>query len=692
MKAAESRAPMPPSWRDPILREFSPGVAQLTLVADPDELLLEPDVLVKMRERGFELLPYEDPIAFRYAYEVGFRCRWERGEAANLVVLLCAPADNLRALPYDLLRSGRALCFSLGDLFPSLSYPVVSTLDRADLDALFRAQSEHPPGRLGDNGTKDFILHHVFDIAPEVIIQASDLLRVLLRRHYRALCIPQAIDQRLLQLLKQSHRFEAWPLDAIVPDRDAFFAFLQQRWPAFLQAAITQRGTLPLEEVGARYDPGQADGTANTLARSESQASGLLPFDHDDVKIYIDNLFLEGLLDPVRHEQASLLKGSWAAVGVHIDPIADRLRRLNRLIDNTRNEVPSAAARHSEWFHFAYRWAEIRVLQNEAGATLPPPTKDRIDRLGATIDEVFLDWMQRRYVTLHNQPPVPPAMLHHIPRMLARELDRSDEKKVAFVLVDGLALDQWIVLRDVLKDRKPELSLREHAVFAWVPTLTSVSRQAAFSGKSPVYFPSSIHTTAKEPRLWQAFWTDHGLPTSAITYIKSLGGGRLGDLDKALADPRLRVAGLVVDKVDKVMHGMTLGSAGMHNQVRQWAEAGFMSQLIDRLIEHGFRVFLSADHGNIEAVGCGSPAEGAVAELRGERVRVYRDERLRSAARQRSPDALPWPPLGLPEDYLALLAPPRKAFVHEGETLVSHGGISIEELIVPLIEVRTDRP
>jgi predicted AlkP superfamily pyrophosphatase or phosphodiesterase len=85
-----------------------------------------------------------------------------------------------------------------------------------------------------------------------------------------------------------------------------------------------------------------------------------------------------------------------------------------------------------------------------------------------------------------------------------------------------------------------------------------------------------------------------------------------------------------VDAVDKIMHGMTLGTAGMHNQVRQWTAEGFLAQLLDLLLNHGYTVFLTSDHGNIEAVGCGSPAEGAVADMRGERVRVYPDPALRT--------------------------------------------------------------
>jgi hypothetical protein len=43
--------------------------------------------------------------------------------------------------------------------------------------------------------------------------------------------------------------------------------------------------------------------------------------------------------------------------------------------------------------------------------------------------------------------------------------------------------------------------------------------------------------------------------------------------------------------------------------------------------------------------------------------------------------------MGLPDTYLALLAPGRYAFVQKGEHIVSHGGASVEELIVPLIQI-----
>ena len=259
--------------------------------------------------------------------------------------------------------------------------------------------------------------------------------------------------------------------------------------------------------------------------------------------------------------------------------------------------------------------------------------------------------------------------------------------KVALIVVDGLALDQWIVLRDVLASQRPQYRFHEDVVFAWVPTITSVSRQSIFAGTPPLFFPSSILTTHREKSLWTRFWMDQGLVAKEVDYAKGLGDGVYNDLPESLSQPGVRVLGLVVDKVDKIMHGMELGTAGMHNQVRQWASEGFMTQLLDMLFDCGFGVFLTSDHGNIEAQGCGRPSEGAMADLRGERVRIYPDPTLRSRVKKSFPNAVEWPAVGLPENCLTLLAPDRSAFIREGERIVGHGGISLEEVIVPMVRI-----
>ncbi len=661
------------SWRDRILREFAPNVARLTLVADPDGLLLEEGVLSGIRERGFELIPFEDHVAFRYAYESKFRSRWDQGEKTDLVVVLRSAASDLGCLPYDLLQAGRRLSFNLGEIFPNLSYPIVTDLDRGDLDKLYEAQKRHAPGVLGDNATKEFVLRHVFEIAPELIRKPSDLLRVLLRRHYREQRVPALLDERFVQVLRQLGGFEDWPLEKIVPDREAFFVFLQERWPIFLNRSATQ-DTTSVRENGKPYSfeyPGPTD----------------LPFDHDDIRVYIDNLFLEGLLEAVPHDRAESLSKTWLAIGIRTDEQKVRERRIDGLLDTLESDIPNEDSRHNDWFHFAKTWAELVALAFESDEVLPEPALQKMENIQSRTDAALLPWLTKRYAGLVNLPPAPPVMLHHIPRFLLRHINDAKKNKVAFILVDGLALNQWIVIRKEIAKQGVNCRFRENAVFAWIPTITSVSRQAAFAGKPPIYFPNSIHTTAKEPALWSQFWEDQGLAKPEIAYAKGLRNGTLDSVSEIISSPRTRVVGLVVDKVDKIMHGMELGAAGMHNQVRQWAAGPFLARLFDLLLENGFRVYLSSDHGNIEATGCGRPAEGAMADLRGERVRIYPDSLLRGKVKEKFPDALEWPPIGLPDDYLPLLAPERSAFVRKTESLVGHGGVSLEELIVPFVQI-----
>ena len=119
-------------------------------------------------------------MAFRFTYETKYRTRWDQNESTEQGLILRIEAQDLHALPYDLLQAGRHLTFTLGHLFPTLSALVVAALGRSEFDALFRAQHQHRPGKLGDNSTKDFLLQHVFDVTPELLKEPSELLRVLL--------------------------------------------------------------------------------------------------------------------------------------------------------------------------------------------------------------------------------------------------------------------------------------------------------------------------------------------------------------------------------------------------------------------------------------------------------------------------------------------------------------------------------
>ncbi len=147
------------------------------------------------------------------------------------------------------------------------------------------------------------------------------------------------------------------------------------------------------------------------------------------------------------------------------------------------------------------------------------------------------------------------------------------------------------------------------------------------------------------------------------------------------------MAGIVVDMIDEIVHGAMLGKRGIAGQIRDWCETGFIEKLFTMLSQHGYHIYLTADHGNVDAEGIGRLSQGVVSELKGERVRAYRSEDLASSVPPEI-DAFQFGKAGLPSDFLPLYAEGRGAFVPAGHQIVAHGGMSVEELIVPFVKIR----
>jgi len=279
-----------------------------------------------------------------------------------------------------------------------------------------------------------------------------------------------------------------------------------------------------------------------------------------------------------------------------------------------------------------------------------------------------------------------PVMVHHIPRYLSMRRDAGEEK-IALVVFDGMALDQWVQIREYLNSHAPDLLTEENGCFAWLPSLTSVSRQALFSGLRPREFQSSIETTGQEPALWARFWLEHGLRGGEVYYRKAIKRTeQLRELDAAISNPSIKVAGIVVDMIDELVHGAMLGKRGLARQIHEWCETGFVADLLNLLMSKGFHVYVTADHGNVDADGIGRLNQGVISELKGERVRTYRNETL-AASVPADTDAFQFGGAGLPPDFLPLYASGRGAFVPTGHQIVAHGGMSVEELIVPFVKI-----
>lgn len=391
-------------------------------------------------------------------------------------------------------------------------------------------------------------------------------------------------------------------------------------------------------------------------------------------------LFASGAVRPV-HLSADIDIPKWATSTATTDPTAV----AEALLAGQPEQTPTSLG---EWAVAAAWWGQTRDALNRLNDDAEDLAEHALG-IWERLDVAFAGWLRGGYGQQFQAPAVAfPTMLHQVPRFLARR-QRGNERNVLLVVLDGCGLAQWTALRRVCA-----FDVVEHgAVLAIIPTLTEYSRLSLMSGELPVgraaqhphLEPAAALRRAldlsKEGDYWATFWGSEagGVQPSVYQHVAA-------DLDNpSFPPPTSSVAGIVVNAVDDLMHmSAVIGDSGLTTQVEQWARSGSLDRLIERAAERGFDTWITADHGNVACRRAANPQEGLFVERAGERVRRYATRELRESARAEGVvwDNLPGLPPGVAERLL--FARGHDGFGTHG---VAHGGLSIDEVFIPLARV-----
>ena len=632
------------SWHDLILDKIVREESQLVVVCDPDGLLQEETLLMSLRKEGYNVMLYGDPVAFRFLYESEYRQKWDRGETTKTRILLLNKDQHCGIVPYDILQKGSVVSIGIPSIFPKLSYPITEKVEKSYFEELYAAYSKYDGEPLGDKETIEFILENVYCIVIPLIKSDRDLFRILFRIHYKEMDIPDVLTRYLMNTLKKIPALKKWEFETLF-DREKFFQLIQVKWLDFL-AALSSGGTIEI------------------------------PFDEKEIRGYIEDLFLEGILTPAQVSGYGGLP-KWTHVGIVVDPSKDTRMRLSRLLIKIEEKL-GKASKYRDWQEIGRLWAEGLYFRYKLGREIPGDLTHFV-QVHSKLELLFKEWLLVNFGALCNLPYRPtPVMVHHIPHYIASEI----KEKIAFIVIDGLALDQWLVIREELDG----FLLEEHVVYSWVPTLTSVSRRSLFAGDPPHYFAAMSSDTNDEPN-WVRFWQDNQYPAERIYYKRGLKLIDREEVDDIVGDPKKNILGLVVNTVDDFIHAAQMGTFEIHQAVRTWVQQGYLKQLIEKLLDRGFDVYISSDHGNVYATGKGIPKEGVLVERKGNRARVYSemDFLMKTVKKFKS---VVWPEEYFTPGYSVLLADGLSAFARDGEKITAHGGISLEEVLVPFVRVR----
>ncbi|MBN1459903.1 MAG: BREX-3 system phosphatase PglZ [Armatimonadetes bacterium] len=647
-------------WHSRILPSFTPELAALrtsaiSVVADPDELFSDELLAKALWESGFDVVPSRDPIETRLRYE-HVRAALDDGSNLDRALVLTFSLSEEVGIPYDIAECARLAGrfynqWTIAAWLKSLDPVVARTCGVAMLDEVLAADAGCT-GPTPPEDTANLLLEDVYALhLPDRADPARLLTEVIgwLLAGGRALPGGPVLDGAVRRCI------------ASVPDADwqtglsdpsAFWTWFDTVWGA----AVT------------------ADTVASALRSALS--------DHR-LWLVMDDAFDRGLLRRRVPVVAESYPPDWSA-GLLATPDATSLE-ISTLIAASETALPGEDATADDWAQFMPIYAGAVAETIRIGRQVDSALVDRVNQLRARADQDFSSWIRGNYRFLHTSAsPSRPRLIYRVLDSISRRRESAQDRS-ALVVVDGMSWFDWTIIRDSLLDAFGD-RVSEGSTLALVPTITSVSRAALLSG-------SSRPMEATDQKRFSAYWAEQGLSVESSRALVQ-GGSSIEtfarDVAVAAGDPRVRIIAAVVSDVDEMMHGSKYRSTHAA-QIREWMGRGSFIGLLSGLLDQGFEVTVTSDHGGTSSVGVGRPNVGSMSSGKGARALTgFVDLPSAKRVEQLGFDCVYWGPdeSGLGEAGWAVLAVSGQSFQPKGAESISHGGITPEEVIVPLVTIR----
>jgi CheY-like chemotaxis protein len=365
-------------------------------------------------------------------------------------------------------------------------------------------------------------------------------------------------------------------------------------------------------------------------------------------------------------------------------------------------------------------WVEVYKKLVYWELELESGDKSMQEMLKAQFDEanaMFARFIKKNYMEWVGQQSRErrPMMSHDLMReRIFPMIDRGE--KVFMVLIDNLRFDQW---RALAKEIGNDFAIDEEIYTSILPTATQYARNAIFAGLMPAQIKSMY------PQLWVDEEEDEGknlnesmLIESQISryrrrdtfsynkVINSTAADRYIDAIKNLQDNDLNI--LVINFIDMLSHARTeslmvreLASteAAYRSITRSWIKHSAIKRLFQHLAESNYTVVITTDHGSINVKNA---------------IKVIGDKNTNTNLRYKLGKSLAYNPkevFEIKEPKKAQLPSPNVStsyifatgndffaypnnynhYVSYYKETFQHGGISLEEMLVPFITLKPKR-
>ncbi|MDE5986828.1 MAG: PglZ domain-containing protein [Prevotella sp.] len=347
------------------------------------------------------------------------------------------------------------------------------------------------------------------------------------------------------------------------------------------------------------------------------------------------------------------------------------------------------------------------------------------------IKQNYMSWVDpKTFLDYDNRPVLSPDIFREyiFPALDGKASPDTKQEKVFFIVVDNFRYDQWRILSKEIGDM---FDIDEDMYLAILPTATQYARNAIFSG----LMPEQIE------RMFQDLWVDEDSEEGknlneeplirtqieryrrkySFSYNKvndSQGAERFLSKLPSLAQNDLNV--LVVNFIDMLSHARTESKmvrelanneSAYRSITLSWFRHSVLAELFRLLAQSDYRIVLTTDHGSIR---CGKPVKiigdkNTNTNLRyklGKNLNVLANGNGNAKEKDLSkelfvikePAKAQLPSPNLSTSYVFATGNSFFAYPNNYNYYVSyfkdtfqHGGISMEEMLVPIITLKPRR-
>ncbi|MDX1908012.1 MAG: BREX-3 system phosphatase PglZ [Bacteroidia bacterium] len=609
------------SWIDTYKKWVISSHKRHIMVADKDGLLEYAELRQTFEGEGYILLHCESDLDVRLAFELYVRDSAEP-------YLMTVPATYYPLPDIEMLVHFQAI--GLAQLFPNYDPKAIKGLSNHTLRLLFNNKLHED---LSYEQTLIFVLEQVYGVDFDRLTSINAKERVL-SALITVLFEKEDINEPLAQFMIRISRpyFPALTQQGL--NKHDLVTFIQEQWNAYVEG-----------------NPDSLDFKEPALSKS------------------IGYLFAFEYMLPVQvsSETYNALPKS-LRIGVYVDKQRQNDQELEGQTDYLRQQIDIIEDIPDQWFNIIQVLASAKLKYGQSGNEALKITYQQTEN---ALNDRFQRFIDNTYDSLFSlsgvrKPVVVSRILEHI--------KASPARKKALIVIDGMNYWQWILLGRALA--KTDIRYSSTASLAYIPTITAWSRQAIFRGGKP----DMALDNSQEARLFESYWLKYGVLSYQIRYQKF---GLHDPLIIKSISPDTTILGLVCNDLDDIMHGSVLGNSQLIMSTEQWIIKSEIVITILALISLGFELYITSDHGNVEATGLKNlTLKDKVGVVnRSKRHLYFTNEMLMESFLMQNTD------LKVGQKGLSVYLKDQDAFTIESNQVVTHGGSHLWEVIVPFIHI-----